>query len=617
MSSKLTKIILENFQSIEDRHELEMGGINILVGPNSSGKSAIFDVLTFFSKCLIPETTHSFIKPVGRKHSKLIKIDLKRDYESSTKFLRNGAKEACIGLEFNLNSSPGEYEQNISPRSGGAYDLILKEKLTTPNLIYKVTFLLNFKKEKLNWYIHSFDLLFSNQKFLEFKCETDTDNFKIYQNKNTIFDFSKENLRVFSGDNYKCNLKRGASYGRATLKQNNFSDLEFSEDKDFLSTFFGIINICVEQTYNKLGVNYGPGWVQASRQIPKPDECVFLVDEIQGYDADFIDSIPIKNINESQHFNFIANSFAMKDYYQRGQDFINDQVFFDYCKCLDKNYGKNLYYSITARLEIEDEDGSYEGKDLSEDIKFCPLCGKKLEQDDSNICKVSYPFFGNEDTEWEVSHADRINYYLANDLLVDNGYQIDADVDYIVNSYQLYNDDIYDTKPVIPIVRLYLRNAKGEELEFEDVGSGVAYMLPVLAAACVRDGLVMIQQPELHIHPALQSAFANVFTDNFENPYFSNDTDKVNNNFPEIQFLLETHSEHLILRFLKLIKNSKNRTDSHRQISADDLSIFYFEPNPIKNSTSIKKIRITEDGGFLDRWPNGFFTERFKDIFDE
>lgn len=48
MSSKLTKIILENFQSIEDRHELEMSGINILVGPNSSGKSAIFDVLTFF-----------------------------------------------------------------------------------------------------------------------------------------------------------------------------------------------------------------------------------------------------------------------------------------------------------------------------------------------------------------------------------------------------------------------------------------------------------------------------------------------------------------------------------------------------------------------------------------
>jgi predicted ATPase len=142
-------------------------------------------------------------------------------------------------------------------------------------------------------------------------------------------------------------------------------------------------------------------------------------------------------------------------------------------------------------------------------------------------------------------------------------------------------------------------------------------MLPVLAAACVRDGLVMIQQPELHIHPALQSAFANVFTDNYENPYFSNDEDRKNNNFSNIQFLIETHSEHLILRFLKLIKDSKKRTDSYRKLKSDDVSIFYFEPNPIKNSTLIKKIRITDDGGFLDRWPNGFFTERFKDIFDE
>ena len=614
MSSRLTKIILENFESIEGRHELELGAINILVGPNSSGKSSIFDALTLFSRCLIPQSTHTFIQIAGKKYPKLVKNEISNESSNSnTRFLRNGAEKATIGLEFDLNSNSVEYKKNISPMSGGAYDLIAEEKLTTSGLNYKITFLLNFRKEKnTNWFIDEFNLLFLNEKFLEFKLENGIQNFKIYPNKNTIFDFFKEKLRVFSGPNYKCALNT-PYYSFQPLIQNNFSNTEFPDQKDFLSTFFSIINVCLEQTYNKLALDYGPSWVPASREIPKPEECVFLVDEIDGYYADFINEIPIQNLNKSRHFKFIAESFAIKNYYESGQEYINNQVFFN-CPCLDKNYGSSIYYSIKARSEIR-KDKDFNGVDLSEDIKYCPLCGKKVELDQSN--SVGYPFFDNEDREWEVSHADRINYYLANDLLVDNGYQIAADVDYIVNDYQLYNDDIFDTKPVIPIVRLYIKNAKGERLELEDVGSGVSYMLPVLAAACVRDGLVMIQQPELHIHPALQSAFANVFTDNYENPYFSNDEDRKNSNFSNIQFLIETHSEHLILRFLKLIKDSKKRTDSYRQLKSDDVSIFYFEPNPIKNSTLIKKIRITDDGGFLDRWPNGFFTERFKDIFDE
>jgi len=82
------------------------------------------------------------------------------------------------------------------------------------------------------------------------------------------------------------------------------------------------------------------------------------------------------------------------------------------------------------------------------------------------------------------------------------------------------------------------------------------------------------------------------------------------------QFIIETHSEHLILRFLKRIKDSKKRK-SMRPIKPENISLLYFRPDPIKNCTQIKRIRISEDGGFVDSWPDGFFTERYKDIFDE
>ena len=81
-------------------------------------------------------------------------------------------------------------------------------------------------------------------------------------------------------------------------------------------------------------------------------------------------------------------------------------------------------------------------------------------------------------------------------------------------------------------VRVLLRDQNGAKFEFQDVGSGISYVLPVLLS-CTSNGLSMIQQPELHLHPALQSSVADVFIEEM------NDRD-------DVQFLIETHSEHLL-----------------------------------------------------------------------
>ena len=68
---------------------------------------------------------------------------------------------------------------------------------------------------------------------------------------------------------------------------------------------------------------------------------------------------------------------------------------------------------------------------------------------------------------------------------------------------------------------------------------------------------------------------------------------------------------------MRLIKNSNQRKDMVlNPISYDRVAILYFDPLP-NGETHVKRLRLAPDGQLVDRWPGGFFNERFKDIFDE
>ena len=84
------------------------------------------------------------------------------------------------------------------------------------------------------------------------------------------------------------------------------------------------------------------------------------------------------------------------------------------------------------------------------------------------------------------------------------------------------------------------------------------------------------------------------------------------------KIIAETHSEHMILRALKRIRQTARGyiSDPALRLKSDDIAINYFEPLP-DGSTKIHILRVTQDGDFLDRWPNGFFPEREQELFDE
>jgi predicted ATPase len=109
----------------------------------------------------------------------------------------------------------------------------------------------------------------------------------------------------------------------------------------------------------------------------------------------------------------------------------------------------------------------------------------------------------------------------------------------------------------------------------------------------------MIEQPELHIHPLLQANLGDLFIVASARR----------------QFLIETHSEHLILRALRRIRetNAGELNDGDPPFTPDKLSVIYVEATA--DGTTFKQLRVDEAGEFVDRWPHGFFEERAKELF--
>jgi len=134
------------------------------------------------------------------------------------------------------------------------------------------------------------------------------------------------------------------------------------------------------------------------------------------------------------------------------------------------------------------------------------------------------------------------------------------------------------------------------------VGIGVSQVLPVLVSAYAsKNKIIAIEQPEIHLHPGLQAELGDVFIESAMSE---------NGN----TFLLETHSEHLILRILRRIRDNNKGECNGVPITNKDVAVLYVAPD--KNGSKVINIPITEDGDFETDWPEGFFEEREKELFD-
>ncbi|MBF0622155.1 MAG: DUF3696 domain-containing protein [Magnetococcales bacterium] len=124
----------------------------------------------------------------------------------------------------------------------------------------------------------------------------------------------------------------------------------------------------------------------------------------------------------------------------------------------------------------------------------------------------------------------------------------------------------------------------GVVANLRDVGIGVSQVLPVLAVAyfAQRGSTIILEEPEIHLHPLAQSLLAEMFF------YVSRER--------EIQFLVETHSEHLFRRMQTLIAQDETDTNT--------CSMFFVERD--KSDAVLRPLDVDEFGA-VRNWPPNFF----------
>lgn len=128
-----------------------------------------------------------------------------------------------------------------------------------------------------------------------------------------------------------------------------------------------------------------------------------------------------------------------------------------------------------------------------------------------------------------------------------------------------------------------------KNINLASMGSGLSQLVPVIVQTVLtpENGCIIIEQPEIHLHPAAQASLGDLFVE-----YAKNNR----------QIIVETHSEHLLLRVRRRVAEGK--------ISPNLISIFFVDKS--KNEVRIRKLNLRNDGHFK-RWPAGFFEEKYHD----
>lgn len=142
------------------------------------------------------------------------------------------------------------------------------------------------------------------------------------------------------------------------------------------------------------------------------------------------------------------------------------------------------------------------------------------------------------------------------------------------------------------------------EVSHRDVGIGISQVLPVLVQSfAAKERLVAIEQPEIHLHPALQADLADVFIDSALGG-------------GKNHFLIETHSEHLLLRIMRRMRETaKNRLPEGKPpVRPEDVMVLYVEP--VGTKSIVREMPLNEHGELVKAWPGGFFEEGLREVFE-
>lgn len=137
----------------------------------------------------------------------------------------------------------------------------------------------------------------------------------------------------------------------------------------------------------------------------------------------------------------------------------------------------------------------------------------------------------------------------------------------------------------------------GVQTNLPDVGFGVSQVLPVIVECfyAAPGSTIVIEQPELHLHPRVQAYLANLFIEAIR----AREDGKDRN----VQLLIESHSEHFIYRLQRLIAEG--------EIGPSGVALYFCRSGT--DGSFIEPLALNEDGDIAN-WPSDFFGDEMDDV---
>lgn len=183
--------------------------------------------------------------------------------------------------------------------------------------------------------------------------------------------------------------------------------------------------------------------------------------------------------------------------------------------------------------------------------------------------------------------------------------QLNGDLERLGVKYQVKLDKLqYEDKSPSNVFSLRLVDTgTGIDASLRDVGFGISQVLPIVVQSRLSENkTLLIEQPEIHLHPAHQAELGDMFIRSALGEQKNT-------------LLLETHSEHLLLRIMRRMRETSTGTLPEGAIAVrpEDVAVLFVESDG--SQSIVREMPLDERGELVKAWPGGFFEEGLREIF--
>ena len=122
-------------------------------------------------------------------------------------------------------------------------------------------------------------------------------------------------------------------------------------------------------------------------------------------------------------------------------------------------------------------------------------------------------------------------------------------------------------------------------------GFGITQIIPIIVASlsAPKGGILLIENPEVHLHPAGQALMGQFLADVAH---------------AGIQVIVETHSDHIL--------NGIRRSVKSERVVAEEVAVHFLRPRSVDAAQVLSP--TLDSSGSIDAWPEGFFDQFDKDM---